>query len=423
MASCFCGTRRDFVRLALGGSVAAGLAARGAWTPAGAQEGTRAGTAKACILLWMQGAQSQIDTWDPKPGTETGGPFQAIPTSTPGVRISEHLPRSAKQMDKVALVRTLHSKDPNHDTAGYLLHTGYRENPDLRHPHVGSVILQELGGAKTDLPGCIVLGGEPPAGAAYLPAEHGPSIIERLENPTADLVTSTEYFAKGTLERRWRLLNRFDEDWRGRHEDERVLARRRIYERAWKLLSSADLKAFETAKEPDAVRKLYGETPLGRALLLARRLVQGGVRFVEVQYGNWDSHADNFNAHRRLMSDVDGPFAALLEDLSRSGLLAETMVVLTGEFGRTPRINAAQGRDHWTRNWCACLAGGGVAGGRVVGRTDERGVEVEDRPVAVADLFATIYRCFGIRSDKTYDGPGERPLPILEGGKPVEELF
>jgi hypothetical protein len=285
------------------------------------------------------------------------------------------------------------------------------------------VILEELGAAKTDLPGCIVLGGEPPAGAAYLPAERGPAIFDKLDNPSEDLVQSTEYFPKGTLERRWSLYRDFEPEWTKKHDDARVQARERTYERAWKVLSSADVKAFDLAREPETVRKLYGPSPFGRALLTARRLVQTGVRFVEVQIGSWDSHADNFNAHERLLRLIDGPYAALLEDLARSGLLDETLVLLMSEFGRTPRINSARGRDHWTKNWCATLGGAGVAGGRVVGRTDATGQGIEDRPVSIPDLFATIYRVFGVSPEKEHLAGGGRPLKILEGGEPVKELF
>ena len=414
-------SRRDFVRIAVGSSATAGLAARFGLPVAAA--GQASGKAKACILLWMQGAQSQIDTWDLKPGTETGGPFREIETAARGVRICEHLPLTAQQMDKVSLIRTLQSKDPNHDTATYTLHTGYRQTSDLQHPHVGSVILEELGPTKTDLPGCIVIGGDPPAGAAYLLPERGPAIFDKLENPTEDVVQSTEYFPKGTLERRWLLLREFDADWSKRHEDSRVETRQRTYERAWKVLKSADIKAFDLTKEPEAVRKAYGATPFGRAALMARRLVQAGVRFVEVQIGSWDSHADNFTAHKRLMGDIDAPYAALLDDLGKTGLLSETLVLLMSEFGRTPRINVARGRDHWTRNWCACLAGGGIPGGRVVGRTEKSGLDVEDRPVSIGDLFATIYRVCGVNPEKQYTSGGGRPMRILEGGEAVRELF
>ena len=422
MAHCSNCSRRDFVRLALGGSAALGMAGKFG-VPFALAQGTPSAKAKACILLWMQGAQSQLDTWDLKPGTESGGPFRPIPTSADGVQICEHLPRTARQMDKVSLIRTLNSRDPNHDTATYFLHTGYRENPDLQYPHVGSVIVEELGPGKTDLPGCIVLGGEPPAGAAYLPADRGPAIIDRLTNPTDDLLATNEYFAKGTLERRWKLLRGFEEDWNRKHADIRIAERERTYERAWKVLSSADLKAFEVAKEPEPIRKAYGDTPLGKAALLARRLVQTGVRFVEIQYGSWDTHSDNFGGHKRLMGDIDGPFAALLEDLSRTGLLSETMVILMGEFGRTPRINVGQGRDHWTKCWSACLAGGGIAGGRVVGKTNADGTDIAERPVSVADFYATIYKCFGVNPDKKYMGPGSRPTKILDGGEVVKELL
>jgi hypothetical protein len=421
MNSCPNCSRRDFVRLAVGASAAGGLAAKFGVPFAAARQ--TAPKAKGCILLWMQGAQSQLDTWDLKPGTDIGGPFKEIETSARGVRICEHLPHTAKQMDKVALLRTLHSKDPNHDTATYFLHTGYRQNSDQPNPHFGSVILEELGPAKTDLPGCIVLGGDPPAGAAYLPAERGPAIFDKLDNPTEDIVQSTEYFPKGTLERRYSLLRDFESDWNKKHEDSRVEARERTYERAWKVLKSADIKAFDITREPEAVRKAYGATPFGRAVLMARRLVQAGVRFVEVQIGSWDSHADNFNAHKPLMDIIDPPYAALLDDMSKSGLLSETLVLLMSEFGRTPRVNAARGRDHWTRNWCACLAGAGMPGGTVIGKTDDQGMDVAERPVSVPDLFATIYRVFGVNPEKQYKAGGGRPIKILEGGEAVKELF
>lgn len=414
-------SRRDFVRLSLGGSAAAGLSAKFGMPFASAQE--RAPRAKACLLLWMQGAQSQLETWDPKPGTETGGPFAAIETAAGGVRISEHLPRTARQLDKASLVRTLHSRDPNHDTASYHLHTGYRQASDLRHPHLGSVIRQELGPTKTDLPGCVVVGGEPPAGAAYLPAAVGPVVLDKLENPTEDIVGERQYFPGGSLDRRWRLLRNFDARWNRRHEDPRVTARADTYERTYKLLRSADVKAFDVSREPDRTRKAYGDSPLGKALLMARRLIQAGVRFVEVQYGSWDTHADNFDGHRRLLGNLDTGYAALLSDLSRTGLLDETLVVLTGEFGRTPRVNRANGRDHWTRCWSACLAGGGIAGGRAVGRTDETGMDIQDRPVSLQDLHATMYRCLGVDPGKEYRSTAGRPIRILEGGTPVEELL
>ncbi|HEX7899755.1 MAG TPA: DUF1501 domain-containing protein [Planctomycetota bacterium] len=378
------------------------------------------GKAKNCILLWMSGAMSQIDTFDLKPGN---GPFKEIETAARGVRICEHLPRTAKRMDKVSLIRTLNSRDPNHDTASYLLHTGYRQNSDLRHPHLGSIVLEELGPGKTDLPGCVVLGGDPPAGSAYLPAERNPAVFDKLDNPGEDVVQSAEYFPKGTLDRRWSMLKAFDEDWVKAREDARLEGRRRAYERAWKILSSRDLKAFDLSQEPEDVRKAYGPTPYGKALLLSRRLVQAGVRFVEVQYGGWDSHADNFTTHQRLMTDVDGPYAALLDDLGRTGMLSETMVVLMSEFGRTPRINPAKGRDHWTRNWCAALAGGGIQGGRVIGKTDPQGMDVAERPVSVNDLFATLYHGFGVKTGKEYMSGGGRPIRILDGGEPVQELF
>lgn len=414
-------SRRDFVKLTLGASAVAGLSSKFGIPFAAAAP--RRAKAKACILLWMQGAQSQIDTWDPKPGTKTGGPFKAIETAAEGVRISEHLPLTARQMNKASIVRTLNSRDPNHDTATYYLHTGYRQASDVEHPHIGSVILHELGRTKTDLPGCIVIGGEPPVGASYLPPDRAPSVFDKLDNPTEDIVGEKQYFPKESLRRRWKLLTDFDKDWNKRHDDRRVELRRQTYERTYKLLRSSDLKAFELSKEPAATRKAYGDRPFGKAVLMARRLVQTGVRFVEVQLGSWDTHADNFNGHRRLLADLDVAYAALLADLARTGLLDETLVVLMGEFGRTPNINAANGRDHWTSCWSACLAGGGTAQGRAVGKTDPLGMSIASRPVSVQDLFATVYHCLGVDPSTKYKSTGGRPIRILDEGEVVEELL
>ncbi len=413
------------MRIGLGASAAAGLAAKFPVPYALGQ--ARPAKAKACILLWTQGAQSQIDTWDPKPGTETGGPFREIETASPDIRICEHLPRTARQMDKASVIRTLNSKDPNHDTASYYLHTSYRRLGDLQHPHVGSVILEELGPGKTDLPGCIVVGGDPPAGAAYLPAERSPVVFDRLDNPTQDIVRHKEgshfYIPMSRLERRWQMLRRFEDGWNKKHDDPRVESRRQMYERAWKVLSSSSLKAFDIDNEPGDVRRAYGASPLGRAVLMSRRLVQAGIRFVEVMHGTWDTHSENFTGHQRLLGELDLAYAALLEDLAKTNLLSETLVVLMGEFGRTPRVNAAKGRDHWTRCWSAVLAGGGIAGGRVVGKTDRAGMEIAERPVSVSDLYATIYQCLGVDPDKQYTSASGRPVKILDGGEPVSELF
>jgi hypothetical protein len=412
--------RRDFVKIALGAGAAASVSGR-LGLPLLAQ--SRVPTAKSVILLWMQGAPSQIDTFDPKPGTETGGPFKALGTKTPGLALSEHLPRLAATSDRYSVIRTLNSKDPNHDTARYLLHTGYRSDPTVEHPHLGSLIVHELGSRAEGLPGCITLGKDAQTGSGFLPPELAPLHIEKTENPLEDLRLAGGVTASRLADRQ-RLLSEQNGRFAAEHAaDGRVESQRKAYDRAFELMRSPHLKAFDLADEPDETRKLYGNSPFGRACLMARRLVEAGVRFVEVTLADWDTHKDNFDGHRKLMAQLDPGMSGLLIDLDRRGLLEETLVLWMGEFGRTPRVNAANGRDHFTRAFAAALAGGGIAGGRVVGRTDRLGLEVAERPVSVQDLFATIYGRLGVEPSKKYMTPGGRPVKALDGGDPLKELL
>lgn len=392
--------RRDFVRVSLG----TGLLAR-----LGAAQATRPAKARAAVLLWLAGAPSQLETFDPHEGSV----IPAIDTAVPGVRISSGLPRVARLMKQVSLVRSLHSRDPDHATASYLLHTGWRRAPGLQHPHLGAVVARELGD-RGEIPGCVVVGGDPQCGAGYLPADCGPVVFDRLDAPAEDVKPAT---SADRLDRRWKMLSALDRRFAERRAEEAVEERRRATERAYRLLTSDKVKAFDLSREAPG---RYGTSPFGSACRLARRLVEAGSRFVEVQLGDWDSHADLEPAHRRLLETLDVGWSALLADLAERRMLEETLVIVMGEFGRTPDLNRANGRDHWTRAWSVALSGGGVAGGRVVGATDGR--EVLERPVAVPDLFATICAAFGIDPAKEVDALG-RPLPLVDGGAPVPELF
>jgi hypothetical protein len=400
-----CG-RRDFVRLSVGGGLGALASKLGL-----AQETRVADTGKSCILLWLAGGPSQVDTFDLKAGLT---PFKEIETAAPEIRISEGFPRLAKLARRLSLIRTLHSNDPNHATATYLLHTGYRKAADLQHPHLGSVICQELG-ERSDLPGTIVIGGDPQCGAGYLPGEKGPVIFDRLESPAEDVKLAG---SKERLEKRWKMLSALDQRFGEAHDERLVDERRRAYERAYRVLTSDKVKAFDLSREEPG---RYGTSPFGRACQLSRRLVEAGVRFVEVSLGDWDSHAGNEAAHRPLMETLDTGFAALLADLQERRLLDSTLVLCMGEFGRTPKENGAQGRDHWTKCWSVALAGGGIAGGRVVGETD--GMAVTKRPVTVPDLFATVLRTHGVDPAKEVKTSGGRPLKLADSGTPVGELF
>ncbi len=411
--------RRDFIRMAIGASAAGALAGK-FLQPLGAQ--TAPAKAKAVILLWMQGGPSQIDTFDPKPGAETGGPFKPIDTKTPGMQISEHLPRVAKVSDKFSLIRTLNSRDPNHDTARYLLHTGYRTDPTVEHPHLGSLITAELGTRAEGLPGCITLGKDSTVGSGYLPPELSPLLVEKIENPLEDLRMAPGVNTFRLADREG-LLRAQNEGFAAGHAGPRVESQQKAYERAFALMRSPHLKAFEIAGESDETKKLYGSGAFGRACLIARRLVEAGVRFVEVSLADWDTHADNFNRSKGLMEQLDPGMSGLLTDLDRKGLLQETLVLWMGEFGRTPKVNGGNGRDHFTRNFCAAAAGAGIAGGRVVGRTNALGTEPAERPVAVQDLFATIYGRLGVDPNKKHLSQSQRPVKILEGGEPIKELL
>jgi uncharacterized protein (DUF1501 family) len=410
--------RRDFVRLSFGAAAGAYLAPK--FGLSWAQEAA-ARKAKSVILLWMQGAASQFETWDPKPGTETGGPTKTIDTGK-GYAVSASLPKLAKLADKYSVVRTLTSNDPNHDTARYLLHTGHRRIETVEYPHMGSVLSAELGMTAEGLPGCVSIGGDAGIGSGYLPPDQAPFPIEKIDKPMEDIAMAPGV-TKWRLDDREKLLNAQNDEFRKDHDDRKVVEHQKAGERALALLRSPHVKAFDTSQEPDATRRLYGDGPFSRACLMARRLVEAGVRCVEVQLADWDTHADNFNRTKALCDQLDAGFAALLGDLDRKGMLGETLVLCLSEFGRTPRVNAANGRDHFSKAWSCVLAGGGLAGGRVVGETSADGTAIAKRPVPVVDLFATIYRQLGIDTEKKYTTQTGRPIKILDGGVPVRELL
>jgi hypothetical protein len=413
-------SRRNFIKIAAGAAVGATFGGR--WlAPLLAQEASPKARAKSVILLFLQGGPSQLDTFDPKPGTETGGPFQAIDSRLDGARLSELLPKLARS-DKLSIVRTLHSNDPNHDTARYLLHTGARVDSTIVHPHVGSLIANELGVAPGGLPGCITIGPDAPAGSGYLAPELAPLLVEKVENPLLDL-TLPAGVNRYRLRDREALLEAQDAQFAATHAEAKVEHQRAAYRRALALVRSNKLRAFDVTEETESTRELYGSGAFGKACLMARRLVEEGVRCVEVTLADWDTHADNFNRTRALAAELDRGFAALLGDLESRGLLSETLVLCLGEFGRTPRVNAAQGRDHFTRAFAAALAGGGIAGGRAIGRTNELGTETVERPVSVQDLYATVYDRLGVDPKREFTSQTGRPVKLLDGGTPVQELF
>lgn len=388
--------------------------------------------ARSVILLWMDGGPPHLDTFDPKPGAgqDIRGEFGVVETKVKGVYFGELLPQLAQQMDKLALIRSFSHDEGAHERAAHLTLTGWKPLPSLVYPSMGSVVAKELdpGGP---LPPYIAI---PGSGfgfgygqAGYLAAAFNPfSVGGDPNNPHFSVrdVALPNGLTLERLDRRRTLLQAMDSLFKRFEKTPEVISRNAFYERAYNMISSPEAKkAFNIQSEPDKVRDRYGRHTFGQSCLLARRLVEAGVRFVTVSIGGWDTHADNFKQMRNLLPQIDQGFSALIEDLHQRGLLEKTLVLWLGEFGRTPKVNALAGRDHWPDAQTVVVAGGGVPGGQVIGQTDKIGGAPTDRRIRPADLVATVYKKLGIDWEKTYETPQQRPVKILDGGEPIKELF
>ncbi len=389
---------------------------------AGASSLRQVPTAKRVIYLYMQGGMSHLDTLDPKPGADQG-PTRAIPTSADGVRISEHLPRLARLMHHACIVRSLSSTQGAHEQGDYFMHTSYTLGGTIRHPALGAWLLKFQGKTNPLLPGSVVIGNASRhPGAGFFESKFAPLMIN---NPAEGLQNSR--MAKDLTEARFdsRLATaaQLDQPFRQRYNYKNVRAYADAYDEAVNLMRSADLNAFDLTKEPDAVRDSYGPDPFGQGCLLARRLVEHGVRFVEVSLGGWDTHNANFIRVPELCDTLDRALGALIPDLERRGLLDDTLVVLASEFGRTPNINQNEGRDHYPQAFSALLAGGGIKGGTTYGSTDELGAQITGDRVSVPDLNATVAFALGLPLDHVLYSPTKRPFTAADKGKPITQIF
>lgn len=376
----------------------------------------------ACIVLWMQGGPSQFETFSPKPEHENGGETEAISTSVPGIHVADRFPRLAQVMDDVAIVRSLTSREGNHQRASFLLHTGYAPSASVQYPALGAIAAQEIGDPERELPAFVRIGNRfrNSGGGGFLGVEYDPFELASAERPPANTTPATSV---ARYRRRLGLLGRIETDYAARGQAQRVDEHAKLYAKASRMILSPRMTAFDLEQENQSTREAYGRTEFGNGCLLARRLVESGVTFIEVGAGNWDTHFDNFPRTKDLAGQVDQPTAALISDLKQRGLLETTLVVWLGEFGRTPRINARAGRDHYPRAFNAALAGGGIRGGQVIGATDAAGAEVTDRPVTVQDLFQTFCKCLKIDADTENMSPIGRPIRIVEGGQAVDGLL
>ena len=379
---------------------------------------------RAMILLFMQGGPSQFETFDPKPGTENGGPTTAISTSASGIQIAEGWEKTAQQMKDIAIIRSMTTKEGEHQRAAYQMHTGYIPSGSVKHPSLGSCIAKEIAVTERELPSVVTIGdrGNLGSGAGFLGVDYEPfQVSGRSVGAVPDNVGPI--VGEKRFTRRQGLLDKLEGEFASRGGETVVNNHRRIYDKSAKLVLSPMTKTFDLSLETAETKERYGNSEFGKGCLLARRLIEAGVTFVEVRLGSWDTHKEVFDGVKGLASKCDPALSALIADLKDRGLFDKTLIMWTGEFGRTPKINPNTGRDHWPRNFNALLAGGGIQGGQVIGETAKDGMGIVNDPVNIPDLFSTICTSLEVNPAKENMSPIGRPLKIVDGGKPVAKLF
>jgi uncharacterized protein (DUF1501 family) len=405
-----CGTADHAVsRRAFLGASAAGVAFA---TPTVAGELAKA--QKRVLVIFLAGGVSQLETWDPKPGTDTGGPFRAIPTSVPGTHICELLPLTAKHAHRLALIRGINTAEDEHGRGTTIMLTGRRPEPGIEYPHLGAVSAKLLATDGQTLPGNIQVlargeGGFGKPDAAFLGPKFAPVSLGD-GKPPADLTRPAALSDDADRQReavRMKLNERFAKSRRSAATD----AYTESFDQAERVFRQSSV--FDVTKEDPKVADRYGRHDFGRHMLLARRLLEAGVTYVKVSHSNYDTHHENFDFHIEQLGEFDRPFAALLTDLAERGMLESTLVVVMSEFGRTPRINDRYGRDHWSKAWSVAVGGCGIKGGAVVGKTNPNGTAVTDREVNGGHLFHTYLRAVGLNPTKNFY-PTERPVPIAD---------
>ncbi len=420
-------TRRKFLQcsaLGVGGVGMSGwldvLAARAtAQAPAAAAAPRRA---RSVVLLWMDGGPSHKDTFDLKPDSRGAGEFKPVATSAPGIQISEHLPKLAQRMNLGVLVRGMSTPEGAHPRAKYNLHTGYREGQGgLTYPSIGSIVAAETGRADSPIPAFVSVGGRS-YGSGFLGPRYQPL---QVQDPAKGVEDLRAIVGESQFGRRMGLLDEMEKAFHGEYRAPLVTDHQTTYQRAVRLMQAREGQAFDLSKEPAAGKARYGTGKFAEGVLMARRLVEVGVPFVEVGLGGWDTHNDVFTRVKNLSTQVDNATSALLDDLRERGLLESTLVIWMGEFGRTPNMNArgpTPGRDHFPKAWSLAMWGGPLKGGRVVGRTDAQGAAVEEGKVGTADFLATVCELVGIDHTKKNETPTGRPIQIVDKPKPFTGL-
>jgi Protein of unknown function (DUF1501) len=419
-------TRRGWLRRA--GLGMAGTALSGWLAELVARAASDPQRKRGCILLWMAGGPSQLDTFDPKPGHPNGGPFRSIDTAAPGVRIGEHLPTLATQMRQLAVVRSMHTQEGDHGRATAHVHTGYMPQGPIQFPTLGSLVSNERADGDADLPGFVSVMpqgafAQASVAAGFLSPRHAPVVVAAT-GATLRVEDLVPIVPAGRAGERLGLLRELDAAFVVGRPGPGTASHVTAYDRAVRLQRPAAARAFDLSAESAALRDRYGRNRFGDGCLLARRLVERGVPFVEVTLGGWDTHDNNFEQVQSLCGMLDPAWATLLEDLGQRGLLDDTLVVWMGEFGRTPAINPRNGRDHYPAAWSVVLGGGGIRGGQAVGRTSRDGATVEDRPVRVPDLLATILLALELDPMEQNLSNVNRPIRLADpSAAPLAEIL
>lgn len=390
---------------------------------------------KSCILMWMGGGPPTIDIWDLKPGSKNGGEFTQIDTSAPGVEISEHMPKTAQQFKHLSIVRSMSTREADHGRGRYFMHTGYVPNPTVVHPTFGSVVSHELGSKRKELeiPSFISIGA-PSGSPGFLGAMNAPFVVSnngQIRNAEMGDV------GQDRLRQRLSMLDVIETSFIKSKRGESPQSHKDIYEKAVALMTSEQMKAFRVNEEDPKIIEAYTGTPapaggrmmgnnggFGRGLLMARRLAEAGVPFIEVGMGGWDLHQNVFQTlSQQRLPVLDAGIAALTADLEQRGMLKDTVLVWMGEFARTPRINANVGRDHWAASWSVMIGGGGLKGGQAIGATDKDGTSCTTKAYLPGDIWATVAHALEIPTNTVHTSKRGRPMKIANGGTPIKELI
>ena len=381
-------------------------------------------TARNVIYLYMTGGMSHLDTWDPKPDNgDVMGLTKTLDTKVDGMRLSENIPLLARQADKLAVIRGMNSTQGAHEQGNYFMHTSYTLRSSIRHPSMGAWLQKFQDRGNPTLPGSVMIGNDSRhPGAGFFESRFAPLMINDPESGISN-VRPNEWFTEERFASRLSIAKQLDKKFAATYDVKNVRAYSDMYDDAVKMMKSEELKAFDLDAEPDALREKYGRDRFGQGCLLARRLVEHGVRHVEVSFGSWDTHNANFTRVPELCDELDSAMSTLISDLEARGMLNDTLIVLATEFGRTPEINANDGRDHHPAGFSCVLAGGGIRGGQVYGATDEKGDKVVDGSTTIPDLNATIGYALGLPLDQVLYSSTKRPFTIADKGKPLTQLF